>query len=138
MNNFDITTLEEALKSILTTGAVSATVWNNRPKTVDSTKNDFVVASVQSNMEDMDAYGDTFVNIALFAKDGSGFKNKTKLSLMYGKLRDCMPAAYEVTNQGVTVAAYEFDTNPTIFPDVADDYGYHCRIIQFRVTQKVI
>ena len=138
MNNFDITKLESAIKGILLNGNVSSTVWNNRPKTADTSKSDFVVASVEASISDEAAYGATTLYVSLFAKDGGGFKNGVKLSLMYQRLLACMPASLDITENNQVVASYEIDTNPTILPDVGDDYGFHCRIIQFSIIIKVL
>lgn len=138
MNNFDTTRLEEAIRNLLLTGGVSTSVWTNRPKTVDSSKEDFVVVSVSGGTDDELAYGNSSVYVSLFAKDGSGFKNGKKLSVMYQRLRACMPASLNVTEGQEVVSSYEIDTTPVIYPDAADDYGYHCRIIQFDITIKVL
>lgn len=124
--NFDISALETAIKGIVKTAAVSANVYTNRPKAAVP-HDDFVVVSVSDNLEDKEAYAQTFVSVDLFSRDVKNEKNGAKLQVMFNKLVAAMPA--ESGN-------YLIDLNPTILPDVPDDFGFHARIIQYQITIK--
>ncbi|MFA6717699.1 MAG: hypothetical protein WCS15_01330 [Prevotella sp.] len=110
------------------TWGISKTVFNNRPKSATITDNDFVVVKVSGSVQDIAAYGSCTVTIDLFAKDVSNLKNGKKLSVMYKKLVDVLP----YTND-----RYVFEGNPTLLSDVADDYGYHARMIQIKTIIKI-
>lgn len=127
MNNFDITAIEEALKGIVRTAGVSDTVYSNRPKTMPAPKDNFVVVSVGGKVNDLATHGQCKVMIYLFAQDAQGFKNGKKLSLMYTALIAGLPGF---------IGRYEFDRRPSILGDIADDYGYHARVIELFVNIK--
>lgn len=126
MNDFSSTGIETAVASILK-GVVSATVYNNRPKAAVSAE-DFVVVKLAGSTEDMAAYGDGVLEVALFARDVQNLKNGIKLDRMYQKMIAAMPAA---------TGRYLLETTPNILADVPDDYGFHARIITFKFTIKV-
>lgn len=126
INDFDITAIEDAFKAIVKNGGVSATIYNDRPKSA-TTHDDFVVVMVSSNVQDMDAFGSASVGIHLFAKDVHNEKNKVKLGVMYRKLREAMIPEFD---------KYIVDMNPVVLPDVADDFGFHTRIVDFEITIK--
>ena len=129
MNDFDITDIETRLKEIVRDELkVSATVYNNRPKSADISGNDFCVVKVSGTVEDKDAYGECTVSLQLFAKDGSNLKNGKKLSVMYKKLIAGLP--YDD-------GRYLFDETPKVIGDTADDYGFHVRILQLHTIIKV-
>lgn len=126
INNFDITTIENAFKVLVKNGGVSSTIYTNRPKSA-TTADDFVVVLVSSNVRDMDTYGTATIGIHLFAKDVHNQKNTVKLGVMYGKLLQAIPAEFD---------KYVVDMNPVVLPDVADDFGFHARMIDFEITIK--
>ena len=129
MNDFDITDIETRMKTILRDDlAVSAKVFNNRPKSSDGTGNDFVVVKVSGAVRDEAAYGECMVYIHLFAKDLANQKNGKKLSAMYKKIADGIPPSD---------GRYIFDETPKVLGDVPDDYGFHARIIQLHTIIKV-
>jgi|GEM_PF-6384181 len=129
MNDFDISDIESTMKTLIRdTWGISKTVFNNRPKSATITDNDFVVVKVSGSVQDIAAYGSCTVTIDLFAKDVSNLKNGKKLSVMYKKLVDVLP----YTND-----RYVFEGNPTLLSDVADDYGYHARMIQIKTIIKI-
>ena len=127
MTNYDTSDIESAFISIVKTAGVSANVYPNRPKSTVKSQ-DFVVVRLGTGVEDMAAYGTCRVRIYLYARDVENIKNSTKLGLMYDALIGNMPAQS---------GRYMIDPNPTISPDLADDYGFHARTITFRVTIKV-
>lgn len=138
-NDFSITTLETAFKALIEKSKASSVVYNNRPKADTKNPNDFIVASVQGNVEDMDAYGTCVMNVALFAKDAAGFKNIKKLGIMQSTLLDFMPSYMEVLDDNDdVVVAYEIDDHPTIVGDAPDDYGFHARVILLNIIIKVL
>lgn len=127
MNNFDITDIETTLKGIVREAGVSQNVYSNRPKATPAPKDDFVVVSVSGRVDDMSAYGQCLVMIYLFARDSQAFKNGAKLSRMYGALCAGLPGF---------AGRYEFGQTPSVLGDIADDYGYHARVIELFVNIK--
>lgn len=127
INNFDITAIEDEVRTIVRNLKVSDKVYANRPKATESSS-DFVVVKV-SDIADLAAYGECVVSIDLFAKDASGFKNGKKLSLMYHKLVNGLPAS---------AGRLIFDTEPNILGDTPDDYGFHARLIRIKTIVKAI
>lgn len=127
INNFDITAIEDEVRAIVRNLKVSDKVYANRPKATESSS-DFVVVKV-SDIADLAAYGECVVSIDLFAKDASGFKNGKKLSLMYQKLVNGLPAS---------VGKLIFDTEPNVLGDTPDDYGFHARLIRIKTIVKAI
>lgn len=129
MNDFDISDIEARLKTIIRDELkVSATVYNNRPKSAEISGNDFCVVKVSGTVRDMAAYGECTVSIHLFAKDISNQKNGKKLSVMYKKLVAGLPYNDD---------RYLFDETPNIVGDTADDYGFHARIVQIPTIIKI-
>lgn len=129
MNDFDITDIENRIKEIVRDELkVSATVYNDRPKSADIGGNDFCVVKVSGTVRDMAAYGECTVYIHLFAKDISNQKNGKKLSVMYKKLVAGLP---------YSDGRYIFDETPSVLGDTADDYGFHARILQLQTLIKV-
>lgn len=129
MNDFDISDIEARLKTIVRDELkVSATVYNNRPKSAEISGNDFCVVKVSGTVRDMAAYGECTVSIHLFAKDISNQKNGKKLSVMYKKLVAGLPYNDD---------RYLFDETPNIVGDTADDYGFHARIVQIPTIIKI-
>lgn len=126
-NDFDITTIEDAVIEIVRNLGVSKKVYPNRPKATDSAT-DFVVVGVDG-VDDRAAYGECTVSIDLFAKDIDYVKNRKKLSVMYQKLRKGFP-----TSSGRML----FDTEWNILGDTPDDFGFHARMIRIQTTIKAI
>ena len=126
-NDFDITTIEDAVIEIVRNLGVSKKVYPNRPKATDSAT-DFVVVGVDG-VDDRAAYGECTVSIDLFAKDIDYVKNRKKLSVMYQKLRKGFPASS---------GRLLFDTEWNILGDTPDDFGFHARMIRIQTTIKVI
>ena len=131
---YDITKLEDTIRDIVVTAAVSSKVYKNRPKSGPQV-DDFVVVEVMENVEDRRAFAETSIGIQLFTRDVDNLKNDKKLSIMYGKVLDAMPAEIEVKDDGVTVASYIVD-EPIILPDAPDNFGFHARIMNFPLTLK--
>lgn len=126
-NDFDITTIEDAVIEIVRNLGVSKKVYPNRPKATDSAT-DFVVVGVDG-VDDLAAYGETTVSIDLFAKDIDYVKNRKKLSVMYQKLRKGFPASS---------GRMLFDTEWNILGDTPDDFGFHARMIRIQTIIKAI
>lgn len=127
INDFDITTIEDAVIEIVRNLGVSKKVYPNRPKAADSST-DFVVVGVDG-VDDLAAYGECTVSIDLFAKDIDYVKNRKKLSVMYQKLRKGFPASS---------GRMLFDTEWNILGDTPDDFGFHARMIRIQTTIKAI
>lgn len=127
INDFDITTIEDAVIEIVRNLGVSKKVYPNRPKATDSAT-DFVVVGVDG-VDDLAAYGECTVSIDLFAKDIDYVKNRKKLSVMYQKLRKGFPASS---------GRMLFDTEWNILGDTPDDFGFHARMIRIQTIIKAI
>lgn len=130
INDFDITDIEKAVADAVRDLGVSAHVWNNRPKATDDTISDFVVVRVTGGVSDKAAFGQTRIAVSLFARDIMDMKNSKKLSVMQKKL-------YELPlwpNEG----KFLIDGHPRYVGDTPDDFGFHARIITFRLYIKAI
>lgn len=127
MNVFNASVVEAELKALIIASGATETVYPNRPKSAP-TKNDFAVARVTGAIEDMHTYGECVVEITLFAKDTANVKNSAKLTYMYERL---VEGFYLETDDLI------FESTPTILADVADDYGYHARILNVKTILKV-
>lgn len=127
INDFDISTIEDAVIEIVRNLGVSKKVYPNRPKATDSAA-DFVVIGVDG-VDDLSAYGSCTISIDLFAKDIDYVKNRKKLSVMYQKLRKGFPASS---------GRLLFDTEWNILGDTPDDFGFHARMIRISTTIKAI
>ena len=130
MNDFDITDIEKAISDAVRELGVSANVWNNRPKATDDSINDFVVVKVTGGVSDKAALGQTRIAIHLFARDILEMKNGKKLSVMQ-KALEGLPLW---PNEG----RYLIDGHPRIVGDTPDDFGFHARIISFRLYIKAV
>ncbi|MBO7323412.1 MAG: hypothetical protein J6U51_07510 [Bacteroidales bacterium] len=128
MNNFDTTDIEQAFGQAMEDAGVTSLILNNRPKAKLQTA-DFAVVRVGYDVTDLAAYGTCSVRIALYARDVDNLKNGVKLGVMYDKLIAGMP---------MEIGRYLVDPNPIISPDIADDYGFHARIVTFRITIKAV
>ena len=126
LNDFDITGIEKLFADEVRKLGVSANVWNNRPKAVSDSISDFVVVKVSGGITDKAAFGSARVAIHLFARDVKEMKNAKKLSVMQKKLLD-FPLWLE---------PLLIDGHPRIVGDTADDFGFHVRIINFKVFIK--
>lgn len=123
---YDVTDLESAFRDFVIDGGVTTTVYDARPKAAVP-QNDFAVVRMTGRLEDMATYGECEMGVHLFAKDVQAFKNSEKLKWMQTRLMAAVPAETE---------DYVIDIHPFVLPDVADDYGFHARIITFSVTVK--
>lgn len=128
MNNFDVTDIEQAFGQAVQDAGVTPRVFANRPKAKVQSP-DFAVVRVGYEVTDLAAYGVCSVRIALYARDVDNFKNGVKLGVMYDRLLAGMP---------MEIGRYLVDPNPIVAPDIADDYGFHARIVTFRITIKAV
>ena len=126
MKFYSVSDLESAFRDFVISGGVTTTVYDARPK-ASVPQNDFAIVRMTGKLEDMATYGETEMGVHLFAKDLQAFKNTDKLDLMHERLMAAVPAETE---------DYVIDIHPFVLPDVADDYGFHARIITFSVTVK--
>ena len=134
MKRYDFTYLENAVRDIVINGGVDTVVYKNRPKSGPQV-NSFVVVEASSSVEDKDTFADGHIGIHLFARDIQNMKNDTRLSKMFDALTNCIPAEMEVKDNGVVIAAYIVE-QPLIMPDVADNFGFHARILDYPITFK--
>lgn len=138
-NHYPTSLLESAVRAILADAGVSQNIYSNRPKAITPTVNDFVVCNLQGNTEDMAAYGESELYVALFVHDAAGYKNGVKLDMMQSKAMGAMPFGLAIyDDQSHKVAEYEIDDNPSVMGDAADDYDFHARMILFDITTKVL
>lgn len=128
INNFDISDIEKLISDKVRELGVSENVWNNRPKATDDRIADFVVVKVSGGISDKAAYGDCRVLIYLFARDIKEMKNSKRLSVMQQKLR-ALP---------LWIEPLLINGKPRVIGDSADDFGYHTRILNFKVFIKSV
>ena len=126
LNDFDITDIEKLVSDKVRELGVSTNVWNNRPKATDDKISDFVVVKVSGGITDRAAYGDCRVLVYLFARDIREMKNSVKLSVMQKKL-EALP---------LWIEPLLINGKPRIIGDTADDFGFHTRILNFKVFIK--
>ena len=125
MNDFDITDIERVFTEAVRELGFTR-VWNNRPKATDDSISDFVVVRVSGGISDVAAYGSCRVLVQLFARDILEMKNAKKLSVMQKKVL-ALP---------LWIEPLLIDGHPRVIGDTADDFGFHARIINFKVFIK--
>lgn len=130
INDFDISDIEKAVADAVRRLGVSTHVWNNRPKATDDTISDFAVVKVTGGISDKAAFGQTRIAVSLFARDVKEMKNSKKLSVMQKALLG-LPLW---PNEG----KFLIDGHPRIIGDTPDDFGFHARIISFRLYIKAV
>lgn len=126
MNDFDITDIEKAVADAVRSMGVSTHVWNNRPKATDDTIDEFAVVKVSGGITDKAGFGQCRVAVHLFARDVREMKNSKRLSVMQKKV-ESLP---------LWIGRYLIDGHPRVVGDTPDDFGFHARIINFRVYIK--
>lgn len=127
INDFDITDIEQEMIDIVRSINVTSNIYCNRQKSAPQC-NDYAVVRVSGGVTDYDAYGTCSVVIELYARNINNAKNAKKLSYMYKKLVEGLPASS---------GRYEWDTTPTVIGDTEDDYGFCVRIINLKTIIKV-
>lgn len=120
--NYDITTIEETVRSLVRSLDVSENVFCNRPKALPESVSDFVVVRVSGTVADLATFARCTIRIDLFAKDVNSIKNGRKLSVMYQKLVEGVPSIAD---------KIFLTTSPNIIGDTPDDFGFHARMLQF-------
>ena len=128
MNDFDITDIEKAVTDTVRAMGVSTHVWNNRPKATADDIDDFVVVKVTGGISDKAAFGQTRIAVHLFARDVREMKNSARLSVMQ-KAVEGLP---------LWIDKCLIDGHPRIVGDTPDDFGFHARIITFRLYIKAV
>lgn len=136
MTDYDITDIEKLVADTVRSLGVSTHVWNNRPKATDDSISEFVVVKVTGGITDKATYGQTRIAVHLFARDVKEMKNSAKLSVMQ-KALESLPTWIEPTDpakgHGLLI-----DGHPRIVGDTPDDFGFHARIITFRLFVKAV
>ena len=125
MNDFDITDVEDKFSEAIRALGFTR-VWNNRPKATDDSISDFVVVKVSGGISDLAAYGSCRVFVHLFARDVKEMKNAKKLSVMQKKMLS-LP---------LWIEPLLVDGHPRVVGDTPDDFGFHARILNFKVFIK--
>lgn len=129
MNNFDPTTIENALGDAIYAAGVSENVFSNRPKSSEKDLSDFVVCRVSGPVRDLGALGECTFSISLFAKNVANMKNGKKLSVMQERLKS-IPLEFG----NLVLKPYTFSP----LGDMSDNhYGYHIRVINLQAFIKV-
>lgn len=126
MNDFDITDIEKAVIGAVRQLSVTTHVWANRPKAVDDDIDDFIVVKVRGGVSDKAAFGQCRLSISLFARDVREMKNADRLSVM-------QKALYGLP---LWLDKYLIDGHPRYIGDTPDDFGFHARIINYRLFIK--
>ena len=136
MTDYDITEIEKLAADAIRSLGVSTHVWNNRPKATDDSISEFVVVKVTGGITDKAALGQTRIAFHLFARDVKEMKNAAKLSVMQ-KALESLPTWIEPSDptQGHGLL---LDGHPRIVGDTPDDFGFHARIITFRLFVKAV
>lgn len=134
MNDFDVTDVERLATDAVRGLGISEHVWNNRPKATDDSIAEFVVVKVTGGISDKAAFGQTRLSIHLFARDIMEMKNSKKLSVMQKKLAN-IPLWIEPSDGGGGHGLL-IDGHPRIVGDTPDDFGFHARIISYRIFIK--
>lgn len=125
MNDFDITDIEKAVSEAVRSLGFPR-VWNNRPKAVDDTIDDFLVVKVSGGITDKAAFGQTRVAISIFVRDVREMKNSKRLSVLQKTLEGLH----------LWIGDNLLDGHPRIVGDTPDDFGFHARIITYRLYIK--
>ena len=133
-NDFDITDVERLATEAIRGLGISEHVWNNRPKATDDSIAEFVVVKVTGGISDKAAFGQTRLAVHLFARDIVEMKNAKKLSVMQKKLVN-LPLWIQPDTPGEGHGLL-IDGNPRIVGDTPDDFGFHARIITYRLFIK--
>lgn len=125
MNDFDITDIEKAVSEAVRALGFPR-VWNNRPKAIDDTIDDFLVVKVSGGIADKAAFGQTRLAISIFVRDVREMKNSKRLSVLQ-KTLEGLP---------LWIGDNLLDGHPRIVGDTPDDFGFHARIITYRLYIK--
>lgn len=134
MNYFDITDIEKLATDAIRGLGISSHVWNNRPKATDDNIGEFVVVKITGGITDKAAFGQCRLAVQLFARDISEMKNAKKLSVMQKKLVN-LPLWIEPTEQSQGHGLL-IEGTPNVVGDTPDDFGFHARIITYRLFVK--
>jgi len=126
LNNFDISDIERDFTEAVRATGVSEHIWNNRPKAVNDEISSFVVVRVSGGVADKEAFGDCRVLVHLYARDVLEKKNSKRLSVMQKKL----------TELSLTPGNLLVNPHCRVVGDTADDFGFHARILNFKVFIK--
>ena len=133
-NDFDITDIERLATDAIRDLGISANVWNNRPKATSDTIGDFVVVKVAGGITDKAAFGQTHIAVQLFARDVAEMKNSKKLSVMQKRLKNIrLWLEPDDPSQGHGLL---IEGTPRVVGDTPDDFGFHARIITYRLFVK--
>ena len=126
MNDFDISDIEKAVTDALRAMSITPNVWNNRPKATADDIDDFIVVKVTGGITDKAAFGQCRIAISLFARDIREMKNSKRLSAMQKSIYG-LP---------LWIDKYLIDGHPRYVGDTPDDFGFHARIITYRLYIK--
>lgn len=127
MNNFDPTTIENALGGAIRTIGVSSNVFPNRPRSMERELQDFVVCKVNGEIRDRGALGECQFFVALYARDVKNMKNGKRLSVMQDKLKQIA-----LESGDIVIQPFSFSPNG----DIADGNGYHVRVFYINAFVK--
>lgn len=119
-------------------GICSMTCFPNRPKTIDSTINDFIVVALPSilknkEISDSDSFNwnETTAQFEIYVKDVITTSNPTgsRIDVLDSKI-NALKSKFPIVDR-----TYGIKLNkPRYFPIIPDDYGFHYIIIQANLT----
>lgn len=109
-------------------GDVSRNVFvTSRPSASEDTMKDFIVVSLPIGIYDRHAYQDTYCRIEVFVRNRkNGMEATDALDTMQQAVIDKFPLSNELFSA----------TTPRLLPGGDDGLGFHCLIIQAKMTIK--
>ena len=96
-----------------------------------------MVVKVTGGVSDKAAFGQSRLAVHLFVRDVLEMKNSKRLSVMQDALKN-IPLWIEPTGTGDTAHGVLIDGHPRVVGDTPDDFGFHARIITFRIYIKAV
>ncbi len=124
--NIDIRAIEKDMQTIL--NGITTIYKGQKPSNIDSTINDYIVASVSSGIRDMAAYGELVCRIEVFVRNmPDGTRNDKRFSKLHSDIRLKLP---------LTSKNYIYDINPTLIPLGNDEHRYYVEAYIINTTIK--
>lgn len=124
MPTFDRLAILKSLKSSFK-DVIPTIYYTDRPSSTTSQKDTFMVIR-NGNMDDLGAYGETYINLLIFQKDTNGLEETDKLDLLQKAIVGKLPI-----NNGLF-----YTERPQLLPSKSDGSGFHYLTIYFEITIK--
>jgi hypothetical protein len=120
-NRLDILkSLKSYFKDIFTT-----IYYTDRPSSTTTQQDTFLVIK-NGSMEDMHAYGDTYVSLQIFQKDINGLENTSAIDKLQKSVVDKLPINNDIF----------YTEHPQVLDCKSDGSGFHYLTIYFGITIK--